>query len=447
MRRLWRSRGQNPDSQAQGPRSKARGLWLCLLLMAVPAAAQEAPPVERIEPIEQISFEEAVQRAVTRNPTIEQASAGILRAEALLLQVRSLSLPSLDANLTTRTIGPVQEFAGEAINPRTQLTTSLGLAVPLLTPVRWAQRAQARDQVVVARRSAEDIRREIAVAAAQAYLAIITQRRVLELNLRSRDTARAHFDYAQQRFEGGVGSRLNALRAQQEFSADEARVEDARLAIRRAQEALGVLVAAEGPVDAAAEPAFDIPATLTAESAARERTDTRLLEAQTAAAERVADDSWKEYLPDVTGVVSPQILTPSGLFAPTRSWSAAIVFSVPLFDSGQRRGLSRERQALLTSVRAERVNVLRQARAEIRAALEAVRSHERALRAAQAAADQANEVLGITDIAFRAGATTNIEVIDAQRRARDAETTAAITEDSLRRARLELLVAIGRFPQ
>jgi outer membrane protein TolC len=236
-------------------RSASRWFLLALLATAVPAAAREAQPSEPIAPpIEQITFDEAIRRAVTRNPTIEQASAGILRAEALLLQVRSLSLPSLDANLTTRVIGPVQEFAGEAINPRTQLVTSFGLAVPLLTPVRWAQRAQAQDQVVVARRGAEDIRREIAVAAAQAYLAIITQRRVLELNIRSRDTARAHFDYAQQRFEGGVGSRLNALRAQQEFSGDEARVEDARLAVRRAQEALGVLVAADGPWTPRASP-------------------------------------------------------------------------------------------------------------------------------------------------------------------------------------------------
>jgi outer membrane protein len=43
------------------------------------------------------------------------------------------------------------------------------------------------------------------------------------------------------------------------------------------------------------------------------------------------------------------------------------------------------------------------------------------------------------------GATTNLEVIDAQRVARDAETAAAIAEDALRRARLDLLIALGRF--
>jgi len=38
-------------------------------------------------------------------------------------------------------------------------------------------------------------------------------------------------------------------------------------------------------------------------------------------------------------------------------------------------------------------------------------------------------------------------VIDAQRRARDAETGVAIAEHVLRRARLELLVATGQFPR
>jgi len=52
----------------------------------------------------------------------------------------------------------------------------------------------------------------------------------------------------------------------------------------------------------------------------------------------------------------------------------------------------------------------------------------------------------ITNVSFRAGAATNIEVIDAERSARDADTAVAIAEDQLRRARLELLNALGRFP-
>ena len=52
----------------------------------------------------------------------------------------------------------------------------------------------------------------------------------------------------------------------------------------------------------------------------------------------------------------------------------------------------------------------------------------------------------IADLAYRAGATTNLELIDAERRARDADTGAAIAEDAVRQARLDMLFASGRLP-
>ena len=82
----------------------------------------------------------------------------------------------------------------------------------------------------------------------------------------------------------------------------------------------------------------------------------------------------------------------------------------------------------------------------MRAAREAVASADRGLASARAAADQAQQVVNIVNISFRAGAATNIEVIDAERSARDADTAVAVAEDTLRRARLELLTALGRFP-
>ena len=82
---------------------------------------------------------------------------------------------------------------------------------------------------------------------------------MLELNERARDNARAHYEYANQRFQGGIGSRLNAVRAQQEVSQMKGAVEEARLLVRRAQEALGVLIAADGPVDVTGEPTFELP--------------------------------------------------------------------------------------------------------------------------------------------------------------------------------------------
>lgn len=414
-------------------------LWALGAALSVSSAAQT---------MERVTFEEAVRRAIDGHPQVQRAAADIMRAEAVLQQVRARSRPSIDAALTTNVIDPVTRFGGSAIFPRTQTVTTASVAVPLVTPVRWAERNQAADQIAVSERGLDEMRRQVAVAAGHAYLAVIAQRRVLELNARARDNARAHFEYANQRFQGGLGSRLNAVRAEQEVSGNDARVEEARLGVRRAQEALGLLMAAEGPVDAAADPAFDVPPpTVPDGDLIAGRGDVRVILARESAAARRAADAWKDYLPSVTALFTPEVLAPTGLFANARSWRASVLFSVPLVDAGQRHGQTRERQALVDVVRAERAGAERQARAEIRTAREAVAATERALGHARRAVEQANEVLRITDIAFREGATTNIEVIDAQREARDAETAAAMAEDAVRRTRLELLVATGRFPQ
>ena len=80
--------------------------------------------------------------------------------------------------------------------------------------------------------------------------------------------AKAHADLARELETRGTGSRLNRLRAEQELSTDEGLIESARLALYRAQEVLGVLVVANGPVDAADEPTFDLPFTPTSPGAA-----------------------------------------------------------------------------------------------------------------------------------------------------------------------------------
>jgi outer membrane protein len=294
------------------------------------------------------------------------------------------------------------------------------------------------------------VRKQIGVATAQAYLAVINQRRQVEVDQRALDAAKVHLDYAQRRLAQGAGTRLNELRAAQEVAGDQARLENAGLAVRRAQEALGVLMAANGPVDASAEPAFDIPpAAALADEASwmATRTDVRLSTATERAFERVWHDSFKDYFPTAIAAFDPQVLTPSGAFTASRGWRFTVSLSQPIFDGGQRRGLAKFREGTAKVSQFALTSLQIQARSDARLAQETVQSTERALASQRLAAEQADEVLGITNTAFEAGATTNLEVIDAQRSARDAEAAAEIAADAVRRARLDLLTALGRFPQ
>ena len=168
---------------------------------------------------------------------------------------------------------------------------------------------------------------------------------------RSLETSAAHLDYARRRLEAGAGTRLNELRAGQEVSTDEARLETAQLGVRRAQEALGVLIASNGPVDAAGDPVFVIPDVVDEAGWMAVRPDLRLFAAQERAADRVWRDSSKDWFPTATATFEPQALVPASIFSSDRSWRFVVNFSQPLFDGGQRRGLRRFREANFNAAR------------------------------------------------------------------------------------------------
>lgn len=122
-----------------------------------------------------------------------------------------------------------------------------------------------------------------------------------------------------------------------------------------------------------------------------------------------------------------------------------VQLQIPLYD-GSLSATRRLRIADRETTQLRLAGVTSQARAEVRFAQESVARNERIAAASGESAESAREALRITEIAYKAGATTNIEVVQAQQTARNAEVQAALAEDRLRQARLDLLVALGRFP-
>ena len=82
----------------------------------------------------------------------------------------------------------------------------------------------------------------------------------------------------------------------------------------------------------------------------------------------------------------------------------------------------------------------------MRTSVDAVKRNARALENARQAAAYAVDTYRLADIAYKAGASTNLDLIQAFLAARDAATLAVIAEDALRQSALNLLVASGRFP-
>jgi outer membrane protein TolC len=421
----------------------AVGVGAAILLGASFAGAEEAPA----KAVPRLSFDDAIRRATAKNPQTEIAVEEIRRSQALVEQARAAWLPSLSANATYTRLDGDRVLNDRVILSANQLNANLGLSVPLIAPRAWVAHARAKDNVDVSKLSAADAKRQVALLTGRAFLTVLAQKHVLRSIERARDTSRAHEEFALSRLAGGVGNRLDAVRAAQERATNEARVQNQLIALARAREALGVLVGEDGPVDTLDEARLAAaPALPTALGETESRSDVVAQRERLESSRKAVRDSYAEYLPVLTLAAQPFYQNPATFTQPTTGWQAQLLFTLPLFDGGNRYGLAHEREALAAQNRARLEAVLRQARSEVRAAFVALERADDALAQAREAAKLAHEALELAQLAYRAGATSNIEVVDAERRERDAAAEAAIIEDSARQARLDLLVASGRFP-
>jgi outer membrane protein TolC len=407
-------------------------------------ATIEPPPV-----VPRITFGEAVQRALARNPTVAVALADIQRADALVQEARAGWLPTI-VGFGQYTLLDHERPQGAA-NPvfeRNQFYGNVTLTVPLVAAPGWTAERQAKDNRHIAEASAADVRRLVAQATGNAFITVIAQR----LQLRSNETAivnaKAHADYAHTRLVGGIGRSIDDVRAQQDLLTVLANRQAFLTGLARAREALGVLVGGPEPLDA--ETGIDFGALPTLGAAldeAERRTDVVAQQARIGAAETARKDVWAYYAPYLAGVVQP--FAQDGQqkpILPHFGWQAGLVLTLPFYDGGQRSGLAGQRDAELLEQRLALDGALRQARSDARVAFEAMLRADRALESSREAAALAKRAYDLAVVAYKAGATTNIEVLDAARQARDADSAAAAASDVARRARLDLLVASGRFP-
>ncbi len=432
-----------------GGRAFAAAAGALVFALSLSAVASEAEAPQPPEPApEKITLGDAVSRALGRNPSVAVAQAEIDRADALIKEARSGWYPTLSAyaNYTRldhdRVVGGVRELAAN------ELAANLTLTVPLVSAPAWTNTRLARDNRRIAEASALDIRRQIAQATARAYLTVVTQHRLIAAAETARANAKDHYDYAHTRFVGGIGRSIDEVRAQQDLASVDVQVQASYFGLARTREALGVLLAASAPVDSVDEVDLGaMPSLVSAlEEAPARRPDIKVLSEKVVTAKQSSDDTWAYYAPILSLVGQPFIQHPPTVLLPGSGWQAEVVLSLPIYDGGQRTGISHERSALLAEARANLDAGLRQAQSDVRVSFEEMLRADQGLGSARDAARLAHKAYDLATLAYRAGASTNIEVLDAARQARDADTSTAQAEDLSRQARLDLLVSAGRFP-
>ena len=135
---------------------KASFFTVVVTLLLRHAHAQTAPPAP---PMETVTLDQAVERAIKNNPTVAQAAQDILRAEGLLQQARAATMPFITAGMSTLVNSTERRFDDVVTSPQTQATLSAQFGMPVLGAVQMGRQGagagSVRDREIFSPRTRE----------------------------------------------------------------------------------------------------------------------------------------------------------------------------------------------------------------------------------------------------------------------------------------------------
>jgi outer membrane protein TolC len=434
-----------------------------VLVGSTPARAADGPPLAQ-----ELSLADALQAVEERNLTLAAAASEIDKADAQLSSAWAHLAPALAgqlgythndhddtfnpttslAPLLSRMGIPVPDDGDLIVRRQDELRGGVTVSLPIVAPQAWMGVSAARHGVEVARLSVEGIRDRLLLATAQAYWVAVVNRELVDIRENHVHSSSEHRDLAKARLDAGDGLRIDVIRAETELESARQDLLAARLALDNARDALGTLTGLGGLPMPAEPPALEPPEVSAGalEALTAQRADVRAAQAGVALADRLVDVAWMQFLPalGVGAQVGYLLSEPPDLGSSDRSrWAALITLTVPLYSQSRYADLE-ARRAALRQAQARADDARRNAGLEARKARRDYLSAVASSQIAEHQATLAREGLALVESAYANGASTSLDVSDAQRALRNAELRHAAQRLRSQVALLRLLHAVGQ---
>lgn len=394
--------------------------------------------------------------AVRNNPRSALARAATTTARADVEEAGAALLPTVRGSASWtynqyEALAWLPDPAGGApeeivIVPQQQNAAALTARVPLLDGPGLARWWGLRDGVDAASHDERTAERDLRIDVARAWYAAVAAQEVEDAAERAQAAAEENRRYLAARAEAGAATALSVQRAELEVANAERLAIDGRrgwLTARRALATLSGLPEPESlptmPADTAAVgPEEDALAAAEANrpelAAARARADQVRLARQA---------TWLGWTPTIAATASERYTNASGFSGEETSWVVGVEADWLLLDFGDRVGEAHRARAALESAEATLRQTRDRVRDEVHAAwldVDAARAGVAATRRGATVAHATAEEVGVR---FRAGTATQLEVIQAERDALDAEVRRIRAEGELSLSRLALQRAAG----
>ena len=378
----------------------------------------------------------------------------IERSEGQWRQALALSLPTLNAtaNATWNVL------RGQAIAPTGEIRefpdaltygASATLVQPILASRAWYAPGTAKLARQAAELSAEDQKRVLAFALANAVVRVVTAERLSEINRIALRAALERLTLARRRVALGAGNALDTVRADQDVSVTRATVVTGDETLRKAREALGLALGSteawgvRSDVDLSGVETT-ARSTCTVLDRVEDRADIAAAQTRTQVAQRNINDVWLQFSPTVNLVSQLNASSLPFFNGKNATWTIAGVLSIPIFDGGARYGALRDTRAQADQSDQRLEAARRAATIEVIQAKRSVDVADESRRVAEQSRDLARETERLSRVSFAAGTGTSLDLIESGRRLRESESQLALQEFTLVQARIAALLSLSR---
>ena len=400
-----------------------------------------------------------IEEALAANLDLRLAVARIDEARANLRLARSSLYPSLDADFGASRARRSQSTDFAFPGPQISNTFSGGLQASYEVDL-WGRLASGRNaaqaQLLATRYSAETVRTSLAAQVASTYFSLRAFDAELQIARDTLGTRSENVKLFKQRFDAGLVGDYEVRLSEAELSTVAAVIPALERAIAQSETALAVLagrsaravytpVVARDKDLATTAIALEVPPGLPADLLAR-RPDIRQAEANLVAASARIDEARAQYFPSLilTGRFGGESSDLSDLFsAPARVWSIAGSLLQPIIAAGR---IGAQVDAATSRRNQAEIGYVQSVQAAFRDAHDALVAH-RSARDVFVAQDQRRtqliDALRLSDLRYRSGYSSFIDVLDNQRNLLDAERARVNALRDRQTALVDLYKALG----
>lgn len=397
-----------------------------------------------------------MQQGVGQNLDVLQAMERINQAQANVISAGAGSLPSLDLAASADRSGA--KGIGSTADPASgrpetsvagQLTASWFL--DLFGLYRRSKEAAAAN-LDAAYSSVDVARLSLLSQVASAYIDVRYYQERLAIAKANLDSRRETLNLTKLQLDAGAASRLDVVQSEGLVNSTLAEIPGLETQFRRASHRIATLLGmpASSLIPELQRPARQPTARFNSSAGVpadliRNRPDIRASERQLAAAVAQIGVAEAQLYPAITlgGSITPSFVKSATSKASIFSWSFGPQLSLPIFDGGALKANLSARESEAREAYLAWKEVVLGAVEEVENALAAVNRDRRTVSALQATVKSYEEALQLATASYRDGASSLLDVLDAQRQVSTAQASLAQAVQQVAQDYVSLNVAMG----